>query len=182
MSRATHAISKEISRRTKVSKRDAMREIERRFLVDERGLPIFANVAPSASIRQAYLCRGLDVRVRHTRPVMPKAAPKGVITLKFARIGASRFEIELPIPAVLAKALVKLLPCRVEKRRYRLPAGNGLTWEIDRYVGALQGLTVAEIELAGESDVPRPGWLGRELTSDRRYDNHSLAFDGLPQP
>lgn len=168
-----------------------MRETERRFLVDPRHLPPLAKRVPATLVRQAYPWRGLDLRVRHTRPLLPDCRPKGVVTLKFARAGASRIEIETPIPACLADFLVRRLARRIEKQRYLLPAAGGLSFEIDRYAGRLEGLWTAEIEFPGETraeppdlasfDFTRPGWLGAEITHDRRYDNLSLAFDGMPR-
>lgn len=38
----------------------------------------------------------------------------------------------------------------IEKLRYVIPAGDGLRWEIDEFLGVNQGLVVAEIELPSE--------------------------------
>ncbi len=67
----------------------------------------------------------------------------------------------------------------IEKRRFRIPH-KGFTWEVDVYEGALEGLTVAEVEMKRETDLPNlPAWLGREITGDRRYSNQALATEGL---
>jgi len=64
----------------------------------------------------------------------------------------------------------------VEKLRYRLPQRR-LTWEVDVFQGENEGLVIAEIELLHEGTVfDRPPWLGREITSDRKYSNASLAM------
>jgi len=72
---------------------------------------------------------------------------------------------------------------RIEKRRYRIPAGDGLTLELDVYHGRLEGLLTAEVEFGSVDDaaafVP-PDWLGRDVTDDPRYKNKRLATDGLP--
>ena len=63
----------------------------------------------------------------------------------------------------------------VEKYRRRIEfAGN--VWEVDEFLGANQGLVVAEIELASE-DQPfdKPDWIGAEVTHDKRYFNSNLA-------
>jgi len=63
----------------------------------------------------------------------------------------------------------------VEKTRYEVEYG-GLTWEVDEFHGANDGLIVAEIEL-DRPDQPfeRPPWLGEEVSGDARYLNSSLA-------
>jgi CYTH domain-containing protein len=61
---------------------------------------------------------------------------------------------------------------------------DGLTAEVDVYEGALAGLITAEVEFSSEeasSAFAPPGWLGREVTGDKRYANRALAVDGLPQ-
>ena len=72
---------------------------------------------------------------------------------------------------------------RIEKRRYELPADDGLTIELDVYEGALAGLVVAEVEFDSEQRADTfagPGWLGREVTDDARYKNQRLACEGAP--
>ncbi|HEU4775884.1 MAG TPA: adenylate cyclase, partial [Telluria sp.] len=52
-------------------------------------------------------------------------------------------------------------------------AGN--TWEVDEFLGANQGLVVAEIELDSEDQAfDKPDWIGAEVTDDKRYYNSSL--------
>jgi len=51
-----------------------------------------------------------------------------------------------------------------------------MTWEVDEFHGANEGLVVAEIELeTAEQTFTRPDWLGPEVTADARYFNSSLA-------
>jgi adenylate cyclase len=54
---------------------------------------------------------------------------------------------------------------------------GGLIWEIDVFKGANHGLVVAEIELPHEHHAfAKPDWLDREITSNSRYSNTSLAI------
>ena len=63
----------------------------------------------------------------------------------------------------------------IEKLRYKLP-WHGLVREVDVFQGENLGLVIAEIELPHEDKVfEKPEWLGRDVTSDRRYSNASLA-------
>ena len=58
------------------------------------------------------------------------------------------------------------LPSLIDKIRYKIPY-QGFVWEVDEFLGDNAGLVVAEIEL--------PGWIGEEVTGDRRYANSALA-------
>lgn len=144
-------------------------EIERVFLVADPS--IVAGLA-GTSIRQGYLSVDPDrvVRVRRT-------ADGAWLTIKGRAAGPTRAEFEYAIPPADADAILGL--CRnslVAKHRYRLPAGNGLTWEIDVFHGANDGLVVAEIELpSAGAAFEHPAWLGPEVTDDHRYRNASLA-------
>jgi adenylate cyclase len=56
-----------------------------------------------------------------------------------------------------------------------VPSGT-LTWEIDEFHGANDGLIVAELELDDEAQsFERPAWLGREVTEHERYYNVRLV-------
>ena len=72
----------------------------------------------------------------------------------------------------------------IDKTRYFIPLGNGLTAELDIYYGKLSGLLTAEVEFDSLSDaeafVP-PLWFGRDVSSDSRYKNASLYINGLPE-
>ena len=64
----------------------------------------------------------------------------------------------------------------VKKTRFRVPAGEGLTWEIDVFEGENAGLVTAEIELPSESTAfVKPAWLGKEVSGEARYYNSNLA-------
>jgi adenylate cyclase len=141
-------------------------EIERKFLV-ERGWP---KPKRGLETRQGYLVaeKGLTVRVR----TMGK---KAYLTVKAAAKGIARREFEYEVPRADALALLKLCGrAPVEKTRY-LVRHRGRTWEVDVFAGANAGLVVAELELGSETErFPRPEWLGKEVTRDRRYLNASL--------
>ena len=73
----------------------------------------------------------------------------------------------------------------VEKLRHKR-LWQDLVWEIDVFQGENRGLIIAEIELPHEDKIfEKPDWLGREVTSDRRYSNAKLAkmpFRSWPDP
>ncbi|HEU4372478.1 MAG TPA: CYTH domain-containing protein [Telluria sp.] len=143
-------------------------EIERKFLTAGDG---WRALGEPLLLRQGYLssdpARVVRVRVEGDRAFM---------TIKGKSAGATRGEWEYPIPLADANELLAL--CEqplVEKQRRRIEfAGN--VWEVDEFLGANQGLVVAEIELAAE-DQPfdKPDWIGAEVTHDKRYFNSNLA-------
>jgi adenylate cyclase len=152
-------------------------EIERKFLVPDP--PADLDRHPSTAIEQGYLAiadDGTEVRIR-------RRDASATLTVKGAG-GRSRVEEELDIEAERFERLWPLTEGRrIEKRRYEIPAGDGLTIELDVYAGALDGLVVAEIEFASEEAADAfsgPTWLGSEVTDDRRYKNQRLACEGLP--
>ena len=72
-------------------------------------------------------------------------------------------------------------PSVVEKRRHIVPHGD-LTWEVDVFEGAHQGLVMAEVELTdADQAVDLPDWAGIEVSHDDRYANASLSRNpGVP--
>jgi adenylate cyclase len=143
-------------------------EIERKFLL--AGTSWRALGAP-VLLRQGYLssdpARVVRVRVEGEQAYM---------TIKGKSSGATRGEWEYPIPLADANELLAL--CEqplVEKTRRKIEfAGN--VWEVDEFLGANQGLVIAEIELASEDQAfDKPDWIGEDVTHDKRYYNSNLA-------
>ncbi|MFN3860213.1 MAG: CYTH domain-containing protein [Roseateles sp.] len=144
-------------------------EIERKFLVAGDGWRAQAGSATRFS--QGYLSRdpARTVRVR-------VAGQQGFLTIKGATSGAARAEFEYAIPLADAQQLLALSDGPVVDKIRHLCVVDGMTWEVDEFLGANAGLVVAEIELQSE-DQPftRPAWLGAEVTGDARYVNANLA-------
>ena len=142
-------------------------EIERKFLVTSNDWRINEPV----QIRQGYLNRDPDRTVR-----VRTAGNQAWITVKGRTIGSVRSEFEYPIPLDDADAL--LLLCErplLEKRRYHFEH-DGRTWEVDEFLGANEGLVVAEIELdTPDAEFSMPSWIGIEVTNDSRYFNSNLS-------
>lgn len=145
-------------------------EIERKFLVEG---DYKSTASSSVHIAQGYLNSDPDrtVRVRIN-------GERAFLTVKGRNSsdGTSRYEWEKEIPAGEAAELLGLCePGIINKTRYFVPAGAHV-FEVDEFHADNEGLTVAEIELdSPEEEFPRPPWLGREVTGDRRYYNSSLA-------
>lgn len=143
-------------------------EIERKFLV--RGDAWRALGQPVLQ-RQGYLSPHPDrvVRVRIEGAL-------AMLTIKSRNVGASRGEWEYPIPVDEAQVLLDTV-CEqpvIEKFRRRI-VHDGMTWEVDQFLGANQGLVVAEIELSSEDQAfSTPDWVGAEVTGEARYYNANL--------
>lgn len=146
-------------------------EIERKFLVVGDGWRVEAS--RSARMGQGYLTQetgraSVRVRIEDDR---------ATLNIKAAIVGSARAEYEYAIPLAEGRELLDTLCVgRLEKLRHYIER-DGVTWEVDEFLGDNAGLIVAEIELASvEQAFARPAWLGRELTDDRRYYNHHLAL------
>lgn len=156
------------------------KEIERKFLVRDDGWK--AAVTETLALQQAYIAAMSDRSVR-VRIADHKVA---TLTIKVGT-GFSRDEFEYDIPVTDAEELMTAAIGRViSKTRHKVPY-QGFVWEVDVFEGSHVGLTVAEVELDEESDVPAlPDWLGDEVTGQHRYSNLALATDfkqedhGLP--
>ena len=144
-------------------------EIERKFIVTGDGYKLGAT---RKLIRQGFLNDDMDRMVR-IRLVDNKA----FLTVKGPLKDASRSEFEYPIPVAEAEAmLVDLcIPPILEKNRYVVEI-EGLTWEVDVFMGVNEGLIVAEVELEESGQkIIFPEWIGKEITDDKRYYNASLV-------
>lgn len=143
-------------------------EIERKFLVVGHG---WKAASEGIAIRQGFLVAEKERTVR-----VRIAAGKAFLTVKSAAQGITRQEFEYPIPVAQAEQILDLcIRPLIEKKRYRFEH-QGMTWEVDEFLGENAGLVVAEIELESESqDFARPDWLGQEVSHDPRYLNANLV-------
>jgi adenylate cyclase len=144
-------------------------EIERKFLV--MGDAWRAQASAQTRFSQGYLSRdpSRTVRVRI-------AGEQAFLTIKGATHGATRAEFEYAVPLADAQALLSLCDGPVVEKIRHLCPHEGMTWEVDEFLGANAGLVVAEIELQSESQpFAQPAWLGTEVTGDGRYVNANLA-------
>ncbi len=144
-------------------------EIERKFLVAG---DFKQYISACEEITQGYLSsvpsRTVRIRIK---------GDKAYITIKGEsdRKGVSRYEWEKEIAVFEARELLKLCePGIIDKVRHYVIYGNH-TFEIDIFRGDNEGLIIAEIELTEENEAfDKPGWLGEEVTGDKRYYNASL--------
>ena len=142
-------------------------EIERKFLVIGEAW----REAPAVYYSQGYLNREKDRTVR-----VRIAGDEAFLTVKGVSTGAARAEFEYSIPLWDARDLLALCEQPLIEKYRRKILYEGFIWEVDEFLGANQGLVIAEIELPAE-DTPftKPDWVGEEVTHDSRYFNSALT-------
>ncbi len=119
-----------------------MEEIERRYLcVSPMPDHLLSRADRVQVIRQGYLtAEGPSIRVRQKNDVF-------LMTVKSGQ-GLVRTEVEWPVPEDVAHQLFKVAEdLLITKTRYVVGR-----WEIDVFDGALQGLTVVEVELESATE------------------------------
>ena len=147
-------------------------EIERKFLVANEGWKTV--VIRSVRIRDGLIAnnKGHKARVRIANDV-------ATIALKSRRRGPVRTEFEYAIPRSDAEEMLRTM-CDgnvLDKvRHFVLHKGNN--WHVDIYEGLLDGVILAEIELADAGqEYALPDWIGAEVTSDPRYRKVNMLAD-----
>ena len=146
-------------------------EIERKFLVDSNRLYFTLTEHPFHQIEQGYLCTEPVVRIR-------REDNDYILTYKSKGL-MIREEYNLPLtPEAYRHLKTKIDGKLIQKRRYLIPAGQGLTIELDIFEGELAPLCLAEVEFpdtdSANSYVP-PEWFQDEVTYDPNYHNSSLS-------
>lgn len=161
----------------KVTPSSSKSEVERKFLVE--GIPDGLSRPSGVEIDQGYLAidEQSEVRVR-------RAGERFTITVKRGH-GLSREETEVDLDrAGFDDLWPQTEGRRVTKIRSRIDLDGRLIAELDTYAGALEGLSVVEVEFETDqaaSAFDPPGWFGRELTGDPAWANQSLAVSGKPE-
>jgi CYTH domain-containing protein len=151
------------------------KEIERKFLVADAGWREIATA--QTRIAQFYLVAGEDRTIR----VRIRDSSDATLTLKFSGRGPGRDEFEYPIPLAEAEEMRSFAVGRViEKTRHHVHH-DGYLYEVDEFDGALAGLVIAELETPDAVPADRlPGWIGEEVTHERRFYNARLALRDAP--
>jgi adenylate cyclase len=156
-----------------------MVERERKFLVPNP--PGNLSDYPHDLIRQGYLAIESTNRLAEVR--LRRVGERYVLTVKQGR-SPSRLEVEVALPPPDGRKLWRLTRgWRVRKVRYRIPH-EGLTIELDVYLGKAKGLCVAEVEFESDEALQRfepPPWFGQEVTGRRKFANRRIAVRGWKQ-
>ena len=147
-----------------------MIEIEYKYLVTDDSYKTLASEVHH--IMQGYLSKEAErvVRVR----IYDDTA---FITVKGKTVKDSRLELEYEIPVDDARLMLEklCLPSIIDKNRH-IVNYKGMKWEVDEFLGNLQGLVIAEIELPStETEYARPDFIGKNVTGDPQYYNSVLS-------
>lgn len=153
------------------------KEIERKFLVRSDEWRRLA--ASRLCFRQGYVAIGEDRSVR-VRLMEGPDGSKARLTIKVGRHLLARDEYEYDISVQDGEELIgSAIGIVIDKTRHFIPHA-GFTWEVDEFSGRYQGLILAEVELESLDQKPSlPGWIGREVTGDRRFSNMVMATEIL---
>ena len=156
-------------------------ERERRWLVDTARRPDVSG-RPYILVKDRYVER---TRIRLRR--MTDSAT-GECSLKLTK----KYDAEDPLARPIVTAylsteeyeVLALLPAKaLAKRRYKIVEDAG-EFSLDQFLGALEGLELAEIEWAddvGLRVLAAPAWTTREVSADPRYQGGTLAALGKPR-
>jgi len=143
-------------------------EIERKFIVLNSS---YKQLGTSEYCIQGYIrsTKKPFIRIR-------TIGTQSFLTMKSNINEISRIEYEYKIPNKDAKELLELF-CKnsiIEKYRYKIQY-KGTLWEVDEFLGDNKGLVIAEVELISENSIfNKPDWIGKEVSSDKRYYNYNL--------
>jgi adenylate cyclase len=145
-------------------------EIERKFLVDIDKWKA-AEKGAKHLYMQGYILAAPEKTIR-----VRVADDFGFLTIKGKSEGAARAEYEYGIPKHDAMELLQgFCQSLVSKYRYTVYFA-GKAWEVDEFLGANEGLFVAEIELQSADEAfAMPEWIGEEVTGIERYYNSNLS-------
>ena len=144
-------------------------EIERKYLIHT--LPEDLDRYPVLLIEQAYICTDPVIRIR-------REDDHFYVTCKGQGMLA-REECNLPMSEqAYRNLLTKTEGTIITKKRYLIPIGNGLTAELDCFLGAWQGLQLAEVEfpdLETAGSFEPPSWFGEDVTYKPQYHNSWMS-------
>ncbi len=144
-------------------------EIERKFLVADGSWR-------SQAVRHEHLRDGLISHSPERKVRVRIRDGSATLTIKAKKQGIRDVEFEYPIPLSDAQELLAS-HCGglvLDKTRYYVPHA-GFEWHVDVYEGALDGVVLAEVELADEhGEPPLPRWVGAEVTGRPEYKKINL--------
>lgn len=142
-------------------------EIERKFLLKKDFIIEKLKIKAKQELRQGYLREDLNLRVR----IVNKK--EAFLTYKEGS-GFVRKEYETKIELDMAQKLYKKSKLFIKKIRYIYKHSDGKIWELDYF--PKYKLWLAEIELKSKKEkFEKPDFIGKDVTSDKRYSNRNLA-------
>jgi len=150
-------------------------EIERKFIVAE--MPPTEFLQNPTIIHQGYLVIGEDGSEVRLRQASDEGGYRRTLTVK-SKGGLVRGEREIDLDEPQFDELWTMTDGKqLLKTRYSTK-NEGLTFEIDSYLGNLAGLTVLEIEFTdidAATEFIAPDWVGNDVTEVKWMKNQALA-------
>lgn len=144
-------------------------EIERKFLVKQ--LPEELEQYKASKIEQAYLCTNPVVRIR-------QKDEDYILTYKSSGM-LERVEEEMPLTKEGYEHLREKADGNIiTKVRYFIPEKDGLTIELDCFLGAFHGFVMAEVEFESVTQAnayEMPEWFLKDVTYDSNCHNSTLS-------
>lgn len=146
-----------------------MKEIEYKYLVDKELWDKVDKPEPQLIV-QGFISKSEDLVVR-----VRIKGNKGYLTLKGKTEGISRTEFEYEIPVTDAESILKeFTEKEIRKHRYEININNKI-WEVDEFLGKLEGLILAELEVTSEDEkFDLPSWVTKDVSTDPEYYNAVL--------
>ncbi len=149
-----------------------MIENERSFLVAK--IPPFDDTKIK-NIEQHYLTEGKE-------PLRLRRADRTFELTKKLTIDPTdpsrKDELTIPLSEEQYNRLVTLSVRSLTKRRHLIPLVNGLTAELDVFLGPLEGFVKVEVEFPNEdarSAFTPPEWFGKDISQEKWSSNSWLA-------
>lgn len=156
-------------------------EIERKFLIEAKNIPYDLKTLDTYEITQSYISFSPEIRLRNVDNTMFFLTIKASVDFR----GMVRDERNFWITEGEYYTLYKKVEGNtIYKTRYQGPDEYGNTFAIDIFKGDLEGLAYYEMEFINEelaNSYTPPSWISKEVTSDKRYKNGSLAQFGIPK-
>jgi len=153
------------------------KEIERKFLVDPRKIKPILDAAPRLrSLSQYYITSSKELAIR----LRMEDGHRVILAIKSGTnpMEMNEFEFDLPWDEYECRRK-EMVGIEIIKRRHYVDFDDRI-WEIDVFLGELEGLIVAEIECDDAADITNlPDWVTTEVTFDTRFKNARLALQGL---
>lgn len=160
------------------------KEIEKKWLIDPEKIDINLNDTKRFDIEQTYISFSPEIRVRKIN-----GGELYTCTMKsnMSADGLIRDELETEITKEEYEYLYEKKAedaITIHKTRYQYVNEDGKITAIDIYENELKGLAYMEIEFATEEEAKKytsPDFVIKDVTSDERYKNGSLARFGIPE-
>ena len=155
------------------------KEIERKFLLSKEGKYelVFDDLQ---LIKQGYIFSNEDknVRVRLVRPLDGSENRRNIFTRGFICVKFTsdivRDEFEYEIDAEDAISMYEKCEDKLEKIRMK-NSNNKEEYDLDEYPNGLRVIEVEFKSVDAMKNWVKPGWFGKEITTDSEYSNIVLA-------